>query len=173
MLFMQAFQKGSPIATDFSQAILTISENGDLKRLEDRWFNQLTSCSNYNSTTAEVDSLTLQSFWGLYLISGATSTLSVLFFLVQVIKKYCDSFRENPGTMTPSRKGAWNQMVRFVRFVRNGGIRSPHKAPSIGRTQNQGVRGSMKWELVSPSEIANDHLQGPRPPEIEIPVRNG
>lgn len=169
---MQAFQKGSPIATDFSEAILTISENGDLKRLEERWFNQLTSCSNYNSTTTEVDSLGLQSFWGLYLISGATSTLCFLFFLVRVIKKYCDSFRGNPGTMTPSRKGAWNRMARFVRFLRNGGIRSPAKAPSIGRTRNQGVRDSMKWELVSPSEISDGHLQGPRPPEIEIPTRS-
>ncbi|KAG5561805.1 hypothetical protein RHGRI_004747 [Rhododendron griersonianum] len=167
-----AFQKGSPIATDFSEAILTISENGDLKRLEERLFNQLTSCSNYNSTTTEVDSLSLQSFWGLYLTSGAISTLCFLFFLIRAIKKYCDSFRGNPGTMTPSRKGAWNRMARFVRFLRNGGIRSPARAPSIGRTQNLGARDSMKWELVSPSEISDDHLQGPRPPEIEIPTRS-
>ncbi|KAI8567927.1 hypothetical protein RHMOL_Rhmol02G0159100 [Rhododendron molle] len=167
-----AFQKGSPIAKDFSEAILTISENGDLKRLEERWFNQLTRCSNLNSTTTEVNSLSLQSFWGLYLISGATSTLCFLFFLIRAIKKYGDSFQGNPGTMTPSRKGAWNRMARFVRFLRNGGIRSPARAPSIRRTQNLGVRDSMKWESVSPSEISDDHLQGPRPPEIEIPIRS-
>lgn len=32
---MQAFQKGSPIAADFSEAIMKLSENKKLKSLED------------------------------------------------------------------------------------------------------------------------------------------
>ena len=40
LIFMQAFQKGSPLATDVSEAILTISKKGILKALEDKWFRR-------------------------------------------------------------------------------------------------------------------------------------
>ncbi|KAG7959071.1 hypothetical protein I3843_10G054300 [Carya illinoinensis] len=60
------FQKGSPIARDFSEAILKLSENGDLRSLEDEWLIPPDECSTY-TTSSRPESLNLQSFWVLYL----------------------------------------------------------------------------------------------------------
>lgn len=78
---MQIFQKGSPIARDFSKAILYLSENGKLKALEDEWLTPLDECST-NKTSSKTQSLSLQSFWVLYLISFATSTICFLLSLI-------------------------------------------------------------------------------------------
>ncbi|PNY05654.1 glutamate receptor-like protein [Trifolium pratense] len=48
------FQKGAPIAKDFSVAILTLGENGKLKDLEDKWLTPPNECSN-NSASQETE----------------------------------------------------------------------------------------------------------------------
>lgn len=80
ILSMQVFQKGSPIATDASQAILTLLENGRLKELEIKWFAPSSECRT-SQTLEKTDSLTWDSFWGLYLLSACTSSLCYLLFV--------------------------------------------------------------------------------------------
>ncbi|CAN1810536.1 Glutamate receptor 2.7 [Linum perenne] len=71
-----AFQKGSPIRRDFSEAILKLSENGTLKRMEEEWFGSEPECPKN-------DRLTLRSFMGLFIISGGTSTLCLIVYLAR------------------------------------------------------------------------------------------
>ena len=78
-LSMQVFQKGSPIVKDVSQAILTLSENGRLEQLETKWFTPSQKCLN-SQTPDKIDSLSWQSFWGLYLFSAFISTIFYLLF---------------------------------------------------------------------------------------------
>ncbi|MBA0658820.1 hypothetical protein Goklo_010998 [Gossypium klotzschianum] len=85
---MQVFQKGSLIDKDFSRAILQFSENGFLLSLEKEWFSPSLECSAGVTDSSTTDSLSIWSFWGLYLISGATSTLCFLFFFMHLLKKY-------------------------------------------------------------------------------------
>ncbi|XP_059639017.1 glutamate receptor 2.8-like [Cornus florida] len=68
------FQKGSPIATNVSEAILRLLEDGTLKRLEDEYFAPSSDCSNFQTTKSN-GSLSLQNFWGLYVFYVATSTI--------------------------------------------------------------------------------------------------
>ncbi|KAF3969813.1 hypothetical protein CMV_006425 [Castanea mollissima] len=71
------FPKSSPIKKDFSEAILKLSKDGSLTRLEKKWLIPSSVCSTdktYNTT----DPLSIQSFWGLFLISVATSTICLL-----------------------------------------------------------------------------------------------
>jgi ionotropic glutamate receptor len=56
---MQAFQKGSPIARDFSESILKLSEDG-LTPLEDEWLTPSNECS-VNVTSNRTEHLSLQS----------------------------------------------------------------------------------------------------------------
>ncbi|XP_047326873.1 glutamate receptor 2.7-like isoform X2 [Impatiens glandulifera] len=80
-----AFEKGSPLARDVSEAILAISENGDLKRLEKEWL--ITSeCSLDQSP--EVGGLSLKDFWGLFVFSGGVSTVSLLISVALKLWKY-------------------------------------------------------------------------------------
>lgn len=51
---MQVFQKGSPMARDFSGAILTLAEMGKLKTLEEIWLTPPNECSNgFNASSYE------------------------------------------------------------------------------------------------------------------------
>ncbi|KAL7211692.1 hypothetical protein ACSBR2_014530 [Camellia fascicularis] len=145
-----AFQKGSPIAIDVSKVILTISENGDLKKIREKWFKVSSSnCSNVDSAT---DSLKLQSFWVLYLISGITSTICFMFFLIHILKNYRNHVQASQGNITtPSIRSLWSKMVNFAWYFHNGGTRTPRTAPTIDGTRDVWI--SRKSELVSPSEI--------------------
>jgi ionotropic glutamate receptor len=58
---MQAFQKGSPIARNFSESILRLLEDGKLTPLEDEWLTLLNECS-VNITSNSTEHLNLQSF---------------------------------------------------------------------------------------------------------------
>ena len=79
---MQMFQKGSPFARDFSKAILQLSEEGELTNLESKWLSQSNQCTN-SSSSNDTQSLKLESFWVLFVISGVTSTICLLFSIIQ------------------------------------------------------------------------------------------
>lgn len=179
MLCMQAFQKGSPIARDVSEAILIISENGVLKGLERKWFPSSKNCSASTNT----DSLTIESFWGIYLISGATSTVCLIIFIakVLVLRGNKDQNQRNQETGDiPAEEGNWRKAIALVRYIRNNNNRiSPvRRTPSFYRGEEM---GSSRWELVSPSEALHHGIGQPqiripehssRPPDIQIPIPN-
>lgn len=88
---MQAFPRDSPLAVDLSTAILTLSENGDLQRIYDKWLTRST-CS---SETAELDSdrLHLRSFWGLFLLCGIACLIALFIYFLQITRRF---FRSAP-----------------------------------------------------------------------------
>uniref|UniRef100_A0A803NFK1 Ionotropic glutamate receptor C-terminal domain-containing protein n=1 Tax=Cannabis sativa TaxID=3483 RepID=A0A803NFK1_CANSA len=61
--FAFAFPKGSPLVPDISRAILKVTEGKKMKDLEEAWFKKDTNCM-FSS-----NSLGLESFWGLFLMS--------------------------------------------------------------------------------------------------------
>ncbi|KAA8515183.1 hypothetical protein F0562_018362 [Nyssa sinensis] len=163
------FPKGSPIAADVSRAILTLSEKDTLKNLENEWFPLSLNCLN-SEAAAKTDSLSLQSFWGLYLISGGISTICFLFALLRLLNNY----RHYEGNISsPRSNSVWSRTVSLVRYFHNGGTttstRSPGKAPTRpGHSPNLDEWSSSKWEYVSPSDATEDFQSSP-PSEIEIP----
>ncbi|KAK3013526.1 hypothetical protein RJ639_010026 [Escallonia herrerae] len=150
------FQKGSPIAADVSEAILIMSEDGRLKEIEKKWLRPSKNCSS--DTTSGTDSLSLKSFWGLYLISGVPSTVCFLVFLVRLPK--------STGKVTSRGTSFWSKTVELVRSHSNVGNRS------LGRVApDTNQRGSAEWELISPSELAPEALEALRPTQLEIPIK--
>ncbi|KVH88976.1 Extracellular ligand-binding receptor [Cynara cardunculus var. scolymus] len=87
-----AFQRDSPLALDLSTAVLQLSENGELQRIHDKWLAS-SSCS---SQVAEIDdnSLSLSSFWGLFLICGIACFISLSVYFCRVLCQY-RSFNPN------------------------------------------------------------------------------
>ncbi|KAI8525602.1 hypothetical protein RHMOL_Rhmol13G0243300 [Rhododendron molle] len=96
------FQKEySSLAANVSEAILELSQQGELKRLEKKWLTPL-ECSQSQTTTEDIDSLgehsetwtddvdnlDLLSFRGLFLFSVATSSVCFLLFLGHLLKDY-------------------------------------------------------------------------------------
>ncbi|KAL7116447.1 hypothetical protein ACP275_03G005600 [Erythranthe tilingii] len=81
-----AFPRDSPLAIDLSTAILTLSENGDLQRIHDKWLT-MSTCSSDN-TELESDRLHLKSFWGLYLLCGIACFIALLIYVFQIFHRF-------------------------------------------------------------------------------------
>ncbi|KAH9794058.1 glutamate receptor 1.2 [Citrus sinensis] len=83
------FQKGSPLVHDISRAIARLREEGTLAKIENVWFNtqQSSNFMHEDSTSSNPSSLSLANFGGLFLITGISSTLALVIFLVTSIYK--------------------------------------------------------------------------------------
>ncbi|RCU61462.1 hypothetical protein SETIT_J003700v2 [Setaria italica] len=84
-----AFQRDSPLAVDLSTAILTLSENGDLQRIHDKWLNPGT-CDSQSADVGSADRLNLNSFWGLFLICGVACFIALLIYFARILCQFCE-----------------------------------------------------------------------------------
>ncbi|XP_068667915.1 glutamate receptor 3.5-like isoform X2 [Aristolochia californica] len=82
-----AFQRDSPLALDLSTSILTLSENGDLQRINDKWFSR-GGCSSAQVDQIDTNRLKLESFWGLFLVCGVAFCIALIVFFVRVICQF-------------------------------------------------------------------------------------
>ncbi|XP_027170279.1 glutamate receptor 3.4-like isoform X1 [Coffea eugenioides] len=81
-----AFQRDSPLAVDLSTAILQLSENGDLQRIHDKWLSS-DACSSQPNPVDE-NRLSLDSFWGLFLVCGIACSIGLLLFFWRIWQQY-------------------------------------------------------------------------------------
>ncbi|KAF9682118.1 hypothetical protein SADUNF_Sadunf05G0075000 [Salix dunnii] len=81
-----AFPRDSPLAVDMSAAILKLSEGGELQRIHDKWL-QRNACSS-EGAKEDVSRLHLKSFWGLFLMCGVACLLSLLLYLITILRKF-------------------------------------------------------------------------------------
>ncbi|KAJ4745076.1 glutamate receptor 2.2 [Rhynchospora pubera] len=88
-----AFPKGSPLVLEISRAILNITDGDDIIQLEKKWIGDET-CLNNGGISVESNSLNFLSFWGLFLISGAISTICLLIFAI--ISLFISPSEKNP-----------------------------------------------------------------------------
>ncbi|KAL8189246.1 hypothetical protein R6Q57_028812 [Mikania cordata] len=80
-----AFPKGSPMVSDFTKALLNMSESGALRDFEKRMLGS-ERCVDREGNQDENGSLDLGSFWSLFLLAGGISTLALVIY---VIKNHC------------------------------------------------------------------------------------
>ncbi|KAI9377956.1 hypothetical protein POPTR_018G012700v4 [Populus trichocarpa] len=73
------FPKGSPLVADVSRAVLNVTEGDKKKEIEDAWLGTQSSCQE-SSTSVSSNSLSLKSFWGLFLITGIASISALMIF---------------------------------------------------------------------------------------------
>ncbi|XP_047052477.1 glutamate receptor 2.8-like [Lolium rigidum] len=73
-----AFPKGSPYVTDLSQAILKLTENNEINRIERKWFGD----PKGNDSQFTSGRLSFKSFRSLFLITGITSVVCCIIHLI-------------------------------------------------------------------------------------------
>lgn len=167
LILCQVFQKGSPIAADVSKAILKLSENGELKTLEERWFAPSRECSSSATDNDITESLSLQNFWGIYIITGATSTICFLLFLFRLLKNYHHQQDEDRGNATPSDKSVWGKTVTLARYIYHGETVIPGGSPISAPSPDVYEWNSSRREFTSPGDTP-ENLQPSPPAEIEV-----
>ncbi|KAJ9671513.1 hypothetical protein PVL29_025289 [Vitis rotundifolia] len=77
------FPKGSPILPDISKAVLEVSENGELRELQNMLIGSQKCNSNITETSEDSSSLSPSSFWVLFLITGGVSTVCLVIFMAR------------------------------------------------------------------------------------------
>ena len=79
---IQAFPKGSPLVFDVSREILRLKEDKDLMmRITKKWLGDGKDCPNADGALSTSQRLNLDSFKGLFVIAGVSSTLALAIFL--------------------------------------------------------------------------------------------
>jgi ionotropic glutamate receptor len=161
LLYLQAFQKGSPFAADFSREILCLSEDGNITRLEENWFAPSPECST-SATNNNVESLSLRSFKGIYIVFAAISTICFLLFLFRLLRNSRPHHEADGGHLTPRGKSG-------TKYFYNGEkTRVPRRASTFAQALDKDEWGSTKWEYVSNSDNLENNYGSPQA-EIEMP----
>ncbi|KAF3954701.1 hypothetical protein CMV_019985 [Castanea mollissima] len=71
------FPVGSPLVSDVSRAVLNVTEGEKMKNIENAWLGKQNNCIDSKNKVSSA-SLSLASFWGLFLIAGVTSLSALI-----------------------------------------------------------------------------------------------
>lgn len=122
-LSWQAFPRDSPLAIDMSTAILTLSENAELQRIQEKWLSE--KACGFHST--EDEQLQLNSFRGLFLICEITCFLALLtYFFLSMVRQFS---KKSPQKVGPSNRCSSRSahIQTFLHFVDEKEDVSPKK----------------------------------------------
>ncbi|CAN6460148.1 unnamed protein product [Victoria cruziana] len=109
------FPRGSPMVSDVSRAILNVTEGQEMARLEERWgISNQTECGNQEIETAS-SSLSLRSFWGLFLITGTASLGALIIGTCSVLHQYNTRVESCPSA-DPEFKSLWQKLLDLLRY---------------------------------------------------------
>ncbi|KAF5453795.1 hypothetical protein F2P56_023514, partial [Juglans regia] len=143
-----AFPRDSPLAIDMSTAILTLSENGGLQRLHDKWLTR-SACSS-EGTKQDVDRLQVQSFWGLFLLCGSVCLLALLFYLIKMIREY---MRHYSGQIISPQSG---RLQSFLSFVKEKEDHHHHEEAAAGKGEFKSSRPIRDQRVSSNGRVHGD-----------------
>ncbi|KAJ4831373.1 hypothetical protein Tsubulata_021673 [Turnera subulata] len=127
------FPRRSPLVSDISRAILNVTEGDKMKRIEAAWFGKQGNCPD-SSTSVSSTSLSLESFWGLFLIAGIASVLAVMVSAATFVY-------ENQETLMPSNSSQhsiWSRILNLFSIFNQKDLRS-HTFKKSGNIDNVGI----------------------------------
>eukprot|EP00253_Pinus_taeda_P013220 PITA_13220 len=82
-----AFPKGSPLVSDMSTSVLEVAEGPKSQEIRKKYFNNSTDCSS-GGPQENSNRLSIDSFWGLFLITGSASAMGLLIYLGRLLYTY-------------------------------------------------------------------------------------
>lgn len=130
-----------------STAILTLSENGDLQRIHDKWLTRK-ACS-LQSSELESDRLHLRSFWGLFLICGIACFLALFIYFMLMLRQFSQQFpRDSDSSGIGSSRSA--SLHSFISFVDE----------REGESKGKSKRKQMEKSSMEKSSHVNDEEYG-------------
>ncbi|KAJ6924983.1 hypothetical protein NC652_018059 [Populus alba x Populus x berolinensis] len=104
------FPKGSPLVPHISRAILNVTEGDEMKQIEGAWFGKKSTCPESGSSISS-NSLSLKSFWGLFLIAGLAALLALIIFIVSFVYRERNVLRSSDSTAS-----IWSRIKNFFRI---------------------------------------------------------
>ncbi|KAL5699084.1 hypothetical protein ACHQM5_030033 [Ranunculus cassubicifolius] len=95
-----AFPKGSPLVHDISRTILNVTEGDKIAEIEQAWFGRHVSCQEQESSSMTSDSLTVESFKGLFLIAGVASFGAFIIYVCMFLYEHRDALASEDSIST-------------------------------------------------------------------------
>ncbi|KAI3781310.1 hypothetical protein L2E82_11320 [Cichorium intybus] len=138
-----AFPHDSPLAIDVSNAILKLSETGELQRIHNKWLMR-SACSSQGAELA-VERLELKRFKGLFLIIGVACFLSLLVYLVPIIHGYT---RQKPHPSESPRARRIQMLISSI----------DEKGDSVNAHSKKRIRGASSFR----SNVDDAYVTGDR-----------
>ncbi|KAI3774958.1 hypothetical protein L1987_49523 [Smallanthus sonchifolius] len=89
-----AFPKGFERLSDANKALMNVSESRKLKELEDKHLIS-EECVDEESSPDENGRLNVHSFWVLFVLTGGTSTVAIVIYIIRRIKEFKKSNQEH------------------------------------------------------------------------------
>ncbi|CAI9292777.1 unnamed protein product [Lactuca saligna] len=165
------FPKDSPITDDVSGAILSLLEEGRIIDMENQWLDTSQNCSSSDSGV-ESERLSLDNFWGIFVISGATSTLSLLLFLYRLLHNKIEQriISYHGSRWNNNNESRFRRAIRLVMIMLSLNPSRVQPRENLESSQEWNHQNPPQWELVSPTEVP-EHLEIGRPTQLEIPMR--
>lgn len=114
--FGYVFPKGSQLGRDVSKRILDIMESGVLQEIEDKWFKGNISNPDPNSLISIT--LGLESFWGLFLVTGAVSSSALIVALASFL-------HEHRHVLKLSTLSMWKRFLLLLKIFDDKDLTSP------------------------------------------------
>ncbi|GKV26096.1 hypothetical protein SLEP1_g35449 [Rubroshorea leprosula] len=102
------FPRGSPLVADVSRAILNVTESFRMGDIQNAWKKQ-TNCPD-SSSLDSTNSLSLGSFWGLFLIAGVIGVLALVYFAAEFLYEQRDVLRACDAGIS-----IWNRILQVLR----------------------------------------------------------
>lgn len=122
---LQAFQRDSPLATDISTAILSLSDSGELQTIRDKYLTTR-ACRILGSEDEDLNHLQLRSFMGLFVVCGFVCIIALLIHFCKITRKFKRHTNQEPGTSLQSSLRSI-QIQRFLSFVDKKEEESKHQ----------------------------------------------
>lgn len=129
-----------------STALLTLSENGELQKIHDKWLKRK-FCSSQNSEE-DSDQLQLRSFWGLFLVCGVACFVALAIYFCLTLRSFkhfsrhsLESYNED-GDQPSSSIRATTTSERIKRFLSFADEKADISRNKLKRKQMESVMSS-------------------------------
>ncbi|KAL4654552.1 hypothetical protein ACB092_01G387700 [Castanea dentata] len=130
-----AFQKGSPLVPYMSRAILNVTQDQEkIGPIERKYFSSQTTCEDQSTTiSSHSPSLGVDSFGGLFLITGITSMVSLLVYVIEYFFSHWPALSDkNIAT------SFWSKLVEMVKHFDQKDLSSHHFKREESRVHDVG-----------------------------------
>ncbi|KAK4851437.1 hypothetical protein QYF36_015175 [Acer negundo] len=102
-----AFPRGSELIPEINKSLLNLSEEGKLRELENKMLEK-EKCEEDDGDDQEGSSISMTSYWVLFILTGGTSTVALVVYVVHCCRKLEDSMSQT----------TWELMFSVIKHYR-------------------------------------------------------
>ncbi|KAG5538078.1 hypothetical protein RHGRI_025237 [Rhododendron griersonianum] len=97
--FTMAFPKGSPLVLDVSRAVLNVTGQDVMTRIREKWLGEGATCAEQDGAKVISDSLSLDSFKGLFIVAAVASFSTLILFLSIFVYENWDTLASHDSSI--------------------------------------------------------------------------